>query len=35
MGGKDLSRPQYFPDGVHPNKDGYKVMAQKIYNHIK
>jgi len=26
---------QYFPDGVHPNNEGGKAIAQKIYQSIK
>jgi acyl-CoA thioesterase-1 len=25
-------RPDYFTDGVHPNTEGSKIIAQKIYN---
>jgi acyl-CoA thioesterase I len=27
--------PEYFPDGVHPNSEGAKVIAQIIYDAIK
>jgi lysophospholipase L1-like esterase len=28
------NHPEYFPDGVHPNNHGAKVIAQKIYQSI-
>lgn len=27
--------PELLPDGVHPNAEGAKLMAQTIYNQIK
>jgi lysophospholipase L1-like esterase len=27
--------PEYFPDGVHPNPDGAKLIAKIIYDAIK
>ncbi len=28
------NHPEYFFDGVHPNKEGYEVVAQTVYEHI-
>ena len=30
-----LNHPEYFPDGVHPNCEGARVIANIIYNAIK
>ncbi len=27
-------RPELFPDGIHPNKEGYGIMAQVVYSAI-
>jgi lysophospholipase L1-like esterase len=27
--------PEYFPDGVHPDPDGAKLIAKIIYDAIK
>jgi len=31
MGGKELSHPEYFPDFIHCNDEGYHVMAEEIF----
>jgi lysophospholipase L1-like esterase len=30
-----IDNPQYKSDQVHPNDEGYKIMADRIYQHIK
>jgi acyl-CoA thioesterase-1 len=30
-----LNHPEYFVDGVHPNDDGARVIAETIYQYIK
>lgn len=29
------NHPEYFPDGVHPNAAGYKIIAAKVYTALK
>ena len=31
MGGKNLTMPDMFIDGCHPNDNGYKVLAQAVF----
>ncbi|WP_215224950.1 GDSL-type esterase/lipase family protein [Echinicola shivajiensis] len=30
-----ISRPDLFPDQVHPNKEGAKIMAERVYANLK
>ncbi len=30
-----VNHPEYFPDGVHPNEEGAKIIARLIYDAIK
>ena len=30
-----IDRPQYKSDQIHPNDEGYQVMADRIYQQIK
>ena len=29
------NHPEYFKDGVHPNQQGYEVIAEEIYRQMK
>lgn len=29
------AHPEYFRDGVHPNKEGNTVLAQAVYENIQ
>ena len=31
MGGKNLTKPELFPDFIHSNDKGYHFMAEEIY----
>ena len=30
-----IDNPQYKHDNIHPNDEGYKIMADRIYQHVK
>ena len=34
LGGHDLSCPELFHDGIHPNDDGYAVIAQNAFKTV-
>jgi len=31
MGGKELSKPELISDGLHPNVEGFQVIAETIF----
>ena len=30
-----INDPKYLPDGVHPNKEGYTIISQLIFDLLK
>ena len=34
-GGDELSKPELFSDGLHPNSEGYAIIAECVYHAIQ